>query len=163
MADNVTKLHGRAEAAVEKYGDCLFSMCSVMLRNRDDAKDAVQECFLKYIQKAPEFNDAEHEKAWLLRVAANQCRDMLRSRKRRSFFSLDEIADEAVSEDDAQVLTLLMTLNEKYRIVMHLFYVEEYSADEIAEMLEITRSAVKKRLQRGREMLRELYEKEGRG
>lgn len=156
----IIKLHGDVEAAIEKHGDSLMSLCSVMLRNREDAKDAVQECFLKYIQKAPEFTSEEHEKAWLIRVAANICKDMLRLSKRRSLFSLEEVSDIAADENDAQILSLLMMLDEKYRAVMHLHYVEEYKINEISRLLGITEAAVKKRLQRGREALRELYEKE---
>lgn len=160
MLAEIIRLRGNVEAAIEKYGDSLLSLCSVMLRNREDAKDAVQECFLKYIQKAPEFKSEEHEKAWLLRVAANECKDMLRFSKRRSLFSLEDVSDIAAEENDAQILSLLMMLDEKYRIVMHLHYVEEYKVEEISRLLGITEAAVKKRLQRGRQALRELYEKE---
>jgi RNA polymerase sigma-70 factor (ECF subfamily) len=134
-----------------------------MLRNREDAQDAVQECFLRYITKAPDFSDCEHEKAWLIRVATNVCKDMLRWRKHQSTVSLDEIRNLGTSEDNAQILGLLVSLDEKYRIIIHLHYVEGYKTDEISSMLDISRAAVKKRLQRGREMLREIYDKEVNG
>ncbi len=130
-----------------------------MLKNREDAKDAVQETFLKYIQKAPEFESEEHERAWLIRVAANQCKDMLRFAKRKSLFSLEDVSDIAADENDAQILSLLMMLDEKYRVVMHLHYVEEYKIEEISKLLGISEAAIKKRLQRGREALRELLGK----
>ncbi|MBQ2842265.1 MAG: RNA polymerase sigma factor [Clostridia bacterium] len=149
-----------AERALEEYGNSLYRLCSVMTGNREDAQDAVQDCFLRYITKAPDFNDSEHEKAWLIRVASNICHDILRSRKRTGFVSLDEIRNLGTSEDNAQILGLLMALEEKYRIVMHLHYVEGYKTDELSAMLSISSAAVKKRLQRGREALREIYEKE---
>ncbi len=151
-----------ARRAVHEYGSSLYRLCSVMMGNRDDAEDAVQECFLKYVEKAPQFNDDEHEKAWLIRVASNTCKDMLRKRKHQSFVSLDEIRNLGVCEDNAQILGMLVSLEEKYRIVIHLHYVEGYKAREIAPMLGITEAAVKKRLQRGRDALREIYEKEAR-
>ena len=83
----------RAENAVNAYGDSLLRLCSVMLGNREDALDAVQETFLKYMTKSPAFNDSEHEKAWLLRVASNECKDMLRMRRHSSLLSLDDIRD----------------------------------------------------------------------
>ena len=144
----------------EKYGNSIYRLCTVMLQNRDDALDAVQESFLRYMTKAPDFNDSEHEKAWLIRVATNICKDMLRWRKHSSFLSLDEIRNIGTSEDNAQILGLLVSLEEKYRIILHLFYVEGYKTDEISAMLGISSSAVRKRLQRGRDILRELYEKE---
>lgn len=156
------KLFPDAQRAVCEYGNSLYRLCSVMTGNREDADDAVQECFLRYVEKAPDFNDGEHEKAWLIRVASNICKDILRKRKHQSFVSLDEIRNFGICEDNAQILELLISLEEKYRIVIHLHYVEGYKAREIASMLGISEAAVKKRLQRGREALREIYEKEAR-
>lgn len=156
------KLIPDARRAVNEYGNSLYRLCSVITGNREDASDAVQECFLKYVEKAPEFNDAEHEKAWLIKVASNICKDILRKRKHHSFVSLDEIRNLGTSENNAQILGMLVSLEEKYRIVIHLHYVEGYKTGEIASMLGITEAAVKKRLQRGRNALREIYEKEAR-
>ncbi len=156
------KLIPDAQRAVREYGNSLYRLCPVMTGKGEDADDAVQECFLKYVEKAPNFNDGEHEKAWLIRVASNICKDILRKRKHQSFVSLDEIRNLGVCEDNAQILETLISLEEKYRIVIHLHYVEGYKAREIASMLGISEAAVKKRLQRGREALREIYEKEAR-
>ncbi len=160
MPVKTKKISPDAERALEEYGNSLYRLCSVMTGNREDAQDAVQDCFLRYMTKAPDFNDSEHEKAWLIRVASNICHDILRHRKRVSFVSLDEISNIGTSEDNAQILGLLMALDEKYRIVMHLHYVEGYKTDELSALLGISSAAVKKRLQRGREALREIYEKE---
>lgn len=156
------KLFPDAQRAVHEYGNSLYRLCSVMTGNREDADDAVQECFLRYIEKASDFNDSEHEKAWLIRVASNICKDILRKRKHQSFVSLDEIRNLGTREDNAQILGMLVSLEEKYRIVIHLHYVEGYKAREIASLLGISEAAVKKRLQRGREALKEIYEKEAR-
>lgn len=154
------KLSPDIQRAVDGYGNSLYRLCTVMLKNREDAQDAVQDCFLRYITKAPVFADADHEKAWLLRVATNICNDMLRKRKHESFLTLDDIRNVSSSEDNAQILGLLVSLEEKYRIIIHLHYVEGYGVNELSAMLGITSSAAKKRLQRGRDKLRELYEKE---
>lgn len=160
MKNKTQKISPDVSRAVEEYGNSIYRLCTVMLKNREDSQDAVQECFLRYITKAPDFNDVDHEKAWLIRVSTNICKDMLRRRKYESFLSLDEIRNLSSSEDNAQILGLLVSLDEKYRIIIHLHYVEGYSADEISSMLGLTSVAVRKRLQRGRDMLRELYEKE---
>ena len=148
------------ERAVEEYGNSLYRLCTVILQNCDDAQDAVQDCFLRYITKAPDFRSSDHEKAWLIRVATNICKDMLRFRKHADCLSIDEIRNLTSSEDNAQILGMLGLLEEKYRAVIHLHYVEGYGTNEISDMLGITSAAVKKRLQRGREKLREIYEKE---
>ena len=68
------------ETLISQYGDMLFRLCLIMLKNKSDAEDAVQETYIKYFQKSPSFESKEHRKAWLIRVATNQCRDMLRYR-----------------------------------------------------------------------------------
>ena len=160
MPVKTQKIPPDAERAVKEYGNSILRLCTVMTGNKDDADDALQECFLRYVEKAPDFNDAEHEKAWIIRVATNICKDILRHRKRRSFLSLDEIRNLGTTEDNAQILGMLVSLEEKYRIIIHLHYVEGYKISEISAMLGITESAAKKRLQRGRDALREIYEKE---
>ena len=79
------------ETIVYTYGNQLFRTCLMILGNEEDAKDAVQETMLKYLKKAPVFESTEHEKAWLITVATNQCRDMLRFRIRHPQVQLEYI------------------------------------------------------------------------
>lgn len=148
------------EEMMQTYGDMLFRTCLVMLQNQPDAEDAVQETVLKYLLKAPTFSSTEHEKAWLLKVAANQCRDMLRFRSRHPQIRLDELAEYLTDPENCGILDALMTIPEKYRIVMLLHYVEGYQTEEIAQMIGRTPSAVKMRLKKGRKLLEEAYRKE---
>ena len=141
--------------AVDEYGDMLYRLCLVMLRNTADAEDAVQETYIKYMLSSPPFNDDEHEKAWLITVAANKCRDMLRFRKRHAADSDDILRDRAAETESRGVLEALLEVPEKYRIVLTLHYIEGYKVDEIAKMLGKTPSAVKMRLAKGRELLKE--------
>ena len=148
------------EAIVHRYGNVLYRLCLVMLRNESDAEDAVQETVIKYMRKAPQLSDSEHEKAWLITVATNTCRDMLRYRKRHPQTELEQIQDVPVSEQDSGILEALMALPEKFRMVLTLYYVEEYPIIEIAKIIGRTPSAVKMRLKKGRELLEEEYRKE---
>ncbi len=151
---------GCAREAVEKYGDMLYRISLLVLKNTADAEDAVQETFIKYFTKAPEFTDAEHEKAWLITVATNRCRDMLRYRSRHETESEEVLNTYAVEKSDSGILEALMELSDKYRIIMILFYVEQYKIDEIADITGVSVSAVKMRLSRGRKLLEEKYRKE---
>jgi RNA polymerase sigma-70 factor (ECF subfamily) len=151
---------GCAREAVEKYGDMLYRISLLILKNTADAEDAVQETFIKYFTKAPEFTDAEHEKAWLITVATNRCRDMLRYRSRHETESEEVLNTYAVEKSDSGILEALMALSDKYRIIMILFYVEQYKIDEIADITGVSVSAVKMRLSRGRKLLEEKYRKE---
>ncbi len=148
------------EKAIDAYGDMLFRVCLVMLKNETDAEDAVQDTFLKYIQKAPEFANSEHEKAWLLKVASNNCKNMLRTRKRESHLYVDNLNDATYDIEIDSVAEILMEIPEKFRLVLSLYYVENYRVNEIAQIIGKTPSAVKMRLQKGRKLFDEKYRKE---
>ena len=149
-----------AQDAVEAHGDRLFRLCFVLLGSSADAEDAVQETLLKYLQSAPIFETAEHEKAWLLRVAANHCRDVYRRRTRHPQTSLEELDLAAPGTESRELLDALMTLPEKFRVVLVLHYVEGYRVEEVAKIIGRTPSAVKMRLQKGRRLLAQQYGKE---
>ena len=149
-----------AREAVEKYGDMLYRICLVMLKNSADAEDAVQETFITYIKKAPAFESKGHEKAWLITVATNKCRDMIRYRMRHQTESEEALLNYAVEKTESGIIEALMELPEKYRIVLMLHYVEEYKINEISEIIGSSASAIKMRLSRGRKLLEEKYRKE---
>ncbi len=151
---------GCAREAVERYGDMLYRICLLTLRNSADAEDAVQETFIKYIQKSPEFNDGDHEKAWLITVATNKCRDMLRYRSRHQTESEELLLTYAIEKEESGILDALMELSEKYKTPLMLFYIDGYKIDEIADIMGISVSAAKMRLSRGRKLLEEKYRKE---
>lgn len=145
-----------AREAVMKYSDMLYRICIVMLCNEQDAQDAVQDTFCRYLEKKPVFRDAEHEKAWLIRVAANICRDMLRFRTRHPKISIDEVENTLAKPEQRETLRELLELPVKQKAAIYLHYVEGYSVKEVADIMGITEGAVKMRLRRGREQMRML-------
>ena len=148
------------EQVMDAYGNMLFRLCLVMLKNSTDAEDALQEVMLKYYRKAPVFTDEEHKRAWLLTVAGNQCKDMLRFRAKHPLAEDTDIYEyKSSGGEESGILDALMTLPEKFRLVLILFYVEEYPVKDIAKMIGKTPSAVKMRLQKGRKLLEEVYRK----
>lgn len=151
---------GDAETIVHTYGNMLFRICCIMLGSEADAEDAVQETIIKYLQKAPAFESPEHEKAWLITTAKNKCRDMLRFRLRHPQVSIDRLPISAADTSESGILEALISLPEKFRIVLMLYYVEEYRTEDIAKIIKKTPSAVKMRLQKGRRLLEEKYRKE---
>ena len=150
----------RVETIVHIYGDMLFRLCFVMLGNEADAEDAVQETIIRYMQKAPAFASPEHEKAWLITTAKNKCRDMLRFRLRHPQVIMEELQESFPTPTDSGILEALISLPEKFRLVLTLYYVEEYRIEDIARIIQKTPSAVKMRLQKGRRLLEEKYRKE---
>lgn len=148
------------EEVLNKYGDLIFRTCLILLGNTEDAQDAVQDTMIKYIRKAPKFQDENHEKAWLLKVSSNRCKDILRYRMNHSKFDVEILEQFSDESEDTGILEALMQIPEKYRLVLTLYYVDEYKIEEIAEIINRTASAVKMRLKKGRELLRKKYGEE---
>lgn len=147
----------RLENAMEKYGDMIFRICLLTLKNHADAEDAVQETFIIYFRKSLNFENSKHEKAWLTSVAMNKCRDILRFNMRHRTEPEDVLAFFVDENESTDILEALMEVPEKFRIVLTLHYIEGYKVNEIAEIIGKSPSAVKMRLSKGREMLREIY------
>ena len=148
------------EKVVLKYSNMIFKICLVALCNEHDAKDAVQETFYKYIKKTKKFENEEHEKAWLITVATNICKNMLRFKFMHPQIDINSLYDYYELEEDGEILEDLMSIPYKFKIVMVLHYVEGYKVDEIAKIIGKTPSAVKMRLQKGRKLLKQEYLRE---
>lgn len=141
----------------EAYGPALYRFCLLQMKNPADAEDIMQEVFLKRLYQAPEFQSPDHERRWLFRVALNQCRDEWK-RSRRTELPLDEAVLISVPPEDREILEQVAALPEKLRTVIHLHYYEGYSLEEIASLLGVSLSAVKMRMKRGRDALRNRLE-----
>lgn len=136
-----------------KHMDQLFRMASFMLTNVQDAEDAVQETYVRLLVKAPSFSDEEHGKAWLLRVCINICKNQLRFRKRHAYYDLKEYDCVINGFEEWEVLHAITQLPIKMKEALILHAIEGYSVKETASILKTSESAIKKRLQRGREEL----------
>ena len=127
------------EEIYEIYGEMLYKISLVMLKNTHDAEDVVQNVMIKYMTKRTAFNSSEHEKAWLIRVCLNCCKDTLRFLKRSSHENIDDIKTTYPRESEtAQVLVGLMNLPNRYRKVLILYYYEGYKCNEIGNILFLT-------------------------
>lgn len=146
--------HMTVEELVEEYSNTLFRICLVIAGNEWDAQDVIQDVFCRYIERAPEFRDREHERAWLIKVAVNRCRDIHRFRLRHPQAELTEISAYCELPEHSEVLAALMDLPESLKSVIYLHYIEGYKTTEIKDMLGISLNAVKKRLGRGRKALK---------
>lgn len=144
------------EQIVKTHSSSMFRAAFAVLRNRDDAEDAVQEAFMKLMEKAPQFTDDEHAKAWLLRVTVNLSKNMLKASLRKNKSETEE-ASYTENESD-EVLFCVMRLEENYRTVIHLYYYEGYSIKEIASILSLPSATVGTRLKRGRSKLKKMLE-----
>lgn len=160
MVQKQNKSEEEIKELVDKYSSLIFRISYCILCNPDDAEDAVQETLLRYITKAPEFNNEEHRKAWLIKVSANISKSMLMFRLKRETVNIEDVENIGISENDYETFELIMSLPAKHKIVMTLYYVEGYRSREIAEIIGISEETVRKRLQKGRELLKREFEKE---
>ena len=144
------------DEAFRRYGDRLFSAAFSICRNREDADDTVQDTFLKYYTLNEEYIDESHLKAWLIRVAINRAKDLSGAFWRKNRVCWEEYMDELEFQEpeDRSLFEAVMRLPGKYRIVIHLFYYEEYSIDEISAILHRSQGTVKSQLSRGRKLLK---------
>lgn len=150
---------GRLEQAVLQYENTLYRTALAILVDIHEAEDAVQDTFLKYLEKAPAFESSEHEKAWLIRVAGNGCKSRLRSPwRKRSAPLLDTYP--ANHEGERETMEELLALPAKDRAAVHLFYYEGYQTGEIARMTGEPEGTVRSRLSRARGKLKTLLEGE---
>ena len=136
---------------VKTYSDSLLKTAFAILRSTDDAEDVVQEVFIKLISKQPKYKDSAHEKAWLLRVTINTAKNMRKSASKNHLPLTEEIP---FSDQNADLLSVVMSLPERYRTVIHLYYYEGYSIKEIAAVLKLPAATVGTRLARARDLLK---------
>lgn len=139
---------------LEVHGNALYRSACLLLGNPHDVQDVLQEALLRFLEKAPSFASAEHERAWLLRVTTNCCMDCLRFRRKHAYKDLALLEEYLAAPEQQTHLEELYALPAKWKSVLILHYFEGYSVAEIAKILQLSESAVKKRLQRGREALK---------
>ncbi len=149
--------HCELERLVSDYEAPLYRAALAILGNPCEAEDAVQDAFLRYLEKAPAFEGPQHQRAWLLRVTVNLCKSRLRSPWRHRTVPLSDLLPDAPPEDSA-VLDAVGRLPPKERAAVHLFYYEGYQAKEIAAMTGEAEGTVRARLSRARKKLRGLLD-----
>lgn len=141
--------------AIERYADTVVRLCLVYLGNRTDADDVFQTVMLRYALSEVPFESLEHEKAWIIRVTSNACKDLLKSAARRRSVPLDTAAGlvKEMPEGHGEVIDAVCSLPEKYRDVIYLHYYEGYSAPEIGSLLGKNVNTVYTLLKRARKQL----------
>ena len=143
--------------AIETYSDMVLRLCMVHLKNGADAEDVFQTVFLKYALYAKPFENAEHEKAWLIRVTVNACKDLLKSFFHSRTIPMEELTGYVpeITQERYAVMEAVWTLPKQYRDVIYLHYYEGYTAPEIAGILKRNPNTVYTHLNKGKQLLRE--------
>lgn len=147
----------RAEYLVNTYADAILRLSYTYLKNTQDAQDICQTVFVKLLTEPRRFESAEHERAYVLRMASNACKDLLKSPWRKRTCGLDAVLEVPAPEaGDGSVLAAVNELPANYRTVIYLFYYEGYQAAEIGRILGVPAATVHTRLARGRARLKDI-------
>ena len=143
-----------------KYGDRLYAAAFNITRQRQDAEDAVQEALLRLFRSDKEFESEEHVKAWLIRVTINIAKSTCTSFWHRNRVPYEDYMDEIPFEEDSDrdLMEAVLSLPDKYRIIVHLYYYEGYKTREIADTLKLSENTVKTRLLQSRKLLKNKLE-----
>ena len=151
------------ERLVSVNMDSIFRVAINGCKNYADAEDVVQNTFLKLLQKEDAFDDDEHARKWLIRVAINECNDFWRSPWKRHTISIEEMKNTLIfsTSEKSDLYYALKELPLKYRQIVHLYYFEHYCIKEIAQTMKLSESAVQIRLFRAREKLKEKLKEAG--
>ncbi len=144
------------DTVMEQYKNNLYTVAFNICKNTQDAEDVVQDTLIQYWRQKKEFESEQHLRAWLFRVAINTAKNKVNTLFRRTTVPLEDYMETLSFEtkESSDIFEAVMSLPTKYRIVIHLFYYEDYSVNEIADILKITPGNVKTRLSRGRMSLR---------
>lgn len=136
------------------YKTMLFRIAFSYLGNKHDCEDILQESFIKLCYHSPIFATDEDEKRWIIRIAINLCKNYLKSYWYRKKVNIEDFEEFSYEPEERELLVEVFRLPEKYRTIIHLHYFEGYKISEITEILNLSESAVKMRLKRGRELLK---------
>lgn len=157
------------ERCIEQYGESIWRMCYMYLKDKHLAEDAMQDCFIKAYAHYEKFENRSSEKTWLMRIAINTCKNYLKtawfkrviigvkSDSRRELGTEEEIL---IKEQEEELFKNIMALKQNYKDVILLYYYQEMQVREIAEVLGISQENVSMRLKRGRMALKNILEEE---
>lgn len=146
-----------ANRAIELYSDTVRRICMVHLKSYYDTEDIFQNVFLKYVLSSAVFESKEHEKAWFICVTINSCKDLLKNFFRSHTVPIEEISDlvQKYEPQQSSVLEAVLSLPDKYKDIVYLFYYEEYTAVEIARLMNKNVNTVYTFLSRAKVILRQ--------
>jgi RNA polymerase sigma factor (sigma-70 family) len=141
--------------AIEKYSDMIYRICFMYLKSEADSQDISQEIFLKLLQRKEPFESDEHEKAWLIRVTINKCKDFHKSFFHKNVCSIENMEIPTQDKTETGVLQQVLLLPQKYRDVIYLYYFEDYPVAEIAAILGEKENTVHTHLRRAKALLKD--------
>jgi|APSaa5957512622_1039677.scaffolds.fasta_scaffold100811_1 RNA polymerase sigma factor (sigma-70 family) len=148
-------------ASYNLHVDTVYRVCRMFFnKSVQDAEDALQTTFLKRIKSSKTFENTEHEKAWLIVVAGNVCRDMLKRSERKNVRLGDMQIPQESAEQSSELIEYVHSLPDKYKTAMYLHYYEDYTCERIAKVMKKSQGTIWNYLHVGRKMMKTMIEGE---
>lgn len=142
-----------------RHVDTIYRVCFIYMKNKSDTEDMVQTTFIKLIKSNKKFESSEHEKAWLIRTATNTCKNSVKHWFRKNI-NIDYIDEVSENIKDDTTISLILSLPDKYKSVIYMYYYEGFSTKEIANILNMKEATVRSNLSRGRTLLKNVIKEE---
>ncbi|MEG2457314.1 MAG: sigma-70 family RNA polymerase sigma factor [Bacilli bacterium] len=158
MSNSLFRSNKEIVEVYNKYVDKIYRICYLYMKNKDDTEDAVSTVFEKFIRANKIYENEEHLEAWLVLSASNHCKNSLKTWYRKNKNIDNEILP--INDHTDETLNILLSLPKKYKIIIYMYYYEGYTSDEIATKLNINASTVRSYLRRGRELLKNILQKD---
>ncbi|XJZ27065.1 RNA polymerase sigma factor [Bacillota bacterium Lsc_1132] len=149
------EINDNISALLKKYSDMVRRICFLYLHNSTDVDDVFQEVFLKLLQKKTPFESAEHEKAWIIRVTINKCKDVLKSSWRKKMDSIESMEFPFEDKVENELMQVVLSLPKKYQDVIYLYYYEDYTVPQMAKLLKKNENTIYSQLQRAKALLKQ--------
>ena len=143
---------------LEKHSDMVRRICFVFLRNKSDVEDIFQNVFMKLLLRKISFENDEHEKAWLIRVAINECQDLLKSFWQKNINIADYVDEPFKDKDENELLQVVLSLPQKYKEVIYLYYYEGYTVPQMSKILKRSENTLYSHLHRAKKLIRKKLE-----
>lgn len=145
----------------ERHSKSVYGVCLMYLKNKDDAEEAVSDSYIRLMENMPSFESDAHAKAYLMRTAVNICKNQLKSGWRRNTVHDEDVMLYMTTSDEESIMEEVLALPPKYRAIIYMHYYVGYTSQEIAEIMNLSQSAVLSRLMRGRKKLKDILEEGG--
>lgn len=160
--DNIQRVkNGDADAFIalmKSHMQSMYKIARSILKSDEDVADAIQETILSCWEKIDQLKESRYFKTWMIRILINKCNNIWNEKNR--YMSDDNLPESLVYDanfDNAEWNIVMNSLDEKYRLIIILYYVEGFKTSEISKLLNIPESTVRTRLARGRNHLAKLY------
>lgn len=140
----------------ERHSKSLYGVCLLYLKNKHDSEEIVSETFIRLMENTPSFENDRHEKSYLTKIAVNLCKNQLKSGWRKNVIHDEDVLMYMTTPVEESIMKEILSLPPKYRVTIYMHYYQGYKAQEIADIMNISLSAVLSRLSRGRKKLKDI-------